>query len=130
MNLASVVLLVDSDRDNREMYGEFLSSKGYVAITAATAEEALPLAVDADVVITDTRLRGGLDGFDFISALRNGERTKDLPIITLTGSALDGEREQAFGAGADLFLRKPCIPAELLSRVRRVMRLVRVRPAV
>ncbi len=129
MNLASVVLLVDSDRDNRDMYGAFLSSKGYIAVTAATAEEALPLAPDADVVITETRLSGTLDGVGLIATLRQNTPTKHLPIITLTGSVVELDRDRALVAGANVFLRKPCLPADLLSRVRRVMRVARLRLA-
>lgn len=126
MNLASVILFVDSDRRNRERYSVFLASKGYVAVTAATAEEALPLAPDVDVVIMDTQLRGGVSGLDLISTLRHDEHTKNLPIITLTGSVHEDERAQAFRAGANVFLRKPCIPARLLSRLRRLIRVGKI----
>jgi CheY-like chemotaxis protein len=130
MNLASVVLLVDSDRDNRDMYGTFLSSKGYIAVTAATAEEALPLAPDADVVITETRLSGTLDGLGFIATLRHNSETKNLPIITLSGSAFEPGRDRALDAGANVFWRKPCLPPDLLSTFRRAMRVARLAWAV
>src|SRR5688572_4354062 len=102
MNLSSVILLVDSDHDNREMYAAFLSSKGYVPVSVATAEEALPLASDADVVITETRLTGALNGLEFIAALRRDSRTRDLPIITLSASVLELDRKRAFDAGTNV----------------------------
>jgi DNA-binding response OmpR family regulator len=73
-----------------------------------------------------TRLSGTLDGLGFISTLRHNTETKDLPIITLSGSALELDRDRALDAGANVFLRKPCLPADLLSRVRRVMRVARL----
>src|SRR5687768_1199863 len=100
MNTRSVILVVDSDDDNREMCGAYLSSKGYVAVTAATAEEAMLLAPDADVIITETRLRGTLNGLEFISALRRDSRTKALPVVTLTASVMVGDRERALDCGA------------------------------
>jgi CheY-like chemotaxis protein len=130
MKLASVVLLVDSDRDNREMCAAFLSSKGYVAVAAATAEEALPFAPDADIVITETRLNGDLDGLAFIAALRRNASTRHLPIVALSASVLEADRNRAFDVGANVFLRKPCMLADLLSRVRRLVRVARLRPAV
>lgn len=123
----TVVLLVDSDRDNRDMCAGFLSSKGYVAITASTGEEALALVPDADVMITETELHGPLDGCDLISAVRRNIATRDLPIITLSGSIVEEVRHEALRAGANLFLRKPCMLADLLSRIRRLVRVTRPR---
>ena len=121
----TVVLLVDSDRDNRDVCAGFLSSKGYVAITASTGEEALALAREADVMITETELSGPLDGFDVISAVRRNIATRDLPIITLSGSIVEEVRNQAMHAGANLFLRKPCMLADLLGRIRRLVQVGR-----
>lgn len=120
--MLTVVLVVDSDTDNRDLCAAFLSSKGYVTITATTAEEALPLISDADVVITETRLSGPLNGFDLMSAVRRNTHTRDVPIIALTASVFDDVRNRALASGATFFLRKPCMLADLLSRVRRVIR--------
>jgi CheY-like chemotaxis protein len=116
------VLIVDDDRDTREMYSESLRSMGFHAVTASSGEEALLLAADAPpaVVVTDLRFRGSMDGVELARRLRGDGRTKDVRIIMLTGAALGSERERAEMSGCDRFLLKPCLPEALASEIRRL----------
>jgi CheY-like chemotaxis protein len=114
------VLVVDDDRDTREMYCESLRGQGFDASTAASAEDALaaiPHSVPA-VVVTDLRFRGKMDGVELARRLRSDERTKDVRIIMLTGAAFGEERERAEASGCDRFLVKPCLPATLATEIR------------
>ena len=116
------VLIVDDDRDTREMYSESLRSMGLDAMTASSAEEALQLAAKTlpAVVVTDLRFKGGMDGVELARRLREDARTKHVRIIMLTGASLGGERDRAEACGCDRFLLKPCLPEALASEVRRV----------
>jgi CheY-like chemotaxis protein len=116
------VLLVQPNDDNLEMYAEFLSHAGLVPIAVSSAIDALAVATKADIVVTGLRLPGSVDGLELIARLRTDWRTKSTPIIVLTASALQTERERAHLAGCDVFLPKPCLPEELLHEVRRLVK--------
>jgi CheY-like chemotaxis protein len=104
------------------MYAEFLSHAGLTAIPVSRATDALAAAAKADIVVTGIRLPGSFDGIELIARLRAQPRTKQTPIIVLTASALQAERERAKRAGCDAFLPKPCLPEELLREVRRLVK--------
>jgi two-component system, cell cycle response regulator DivK len=116
------VLVVDDDRDTREMYCESLRVQGFDASTAASAEDALATVRHAPpaVVVTDLRFKGQMDGVELARRLRDDDRTKDVRIIMLTGAAFGEERERAEASGCDRFLLKPCLPATLASEIRRL----------
>lgn len=117
----AVVLLVQPERDDREMYSEFLRHAGLIPIVASHGTPALSFAPDADLIVTGLLLPGHLDGIGFIGRLKSDPRTRDIPLIVLTSSAWDTERERALSAGCDLFLAKPCLPDELLTEIRRLL---------
>src|SRR5581483_430187 len=116
-----VVLLVQQDRDDREMYAEFLRYRRFRPVIAATVEEALELAPAADVIVTGIALPNGADGLEFIAALRRAPDTTATPIIVLTAVLLTGEQQRAVEAVCDGFLHKPCLPNALVREVRRVL---------
>ncbi len=116
------VLIVDDDRDTRDMYSESLRSMGFVPTTAASGEEALRIASQAPpaVLVTDLRFKGKMDGVELARRLRDDQRTRDVRIIMLTGATFGDERARAEGAGCDRLLLKPCLPEELASEIRRL----------
>lgn len=116
-----VVLLVQPERDDRDMYVEFLRHGGLTPVAVSTAAEGLGLARHADIVVTGVMLPGPIDGIAFVAQLKRNERTKRIPLIALTTCAWDGERERALGAGCDLFLSKPCLPQVLMREIRRLL---------
>ena len=126
MSPEPVVLLVQPERDDRDMYAEFFGRQGWRAIAVSAAHDALRLAPTADVIITGILLPGPMDGVEFIAQLKANERTKSIPVMVLTTCAWSTERERAANAGCDAFLTKPCLPADLVGAVRRVLALHRV----
>jgi CheY-like chemotaxis protein len=64
----------------------------------------------------------GMDGWEATRLLKGDERTKHIPVIALTGHALNGFLESAKLAGCDAFVTKPCLPDTLVEEVRRVLR--------
>jgi CheY-like chemotaxis protein len=85
------------------------------------ADDALTLAPQADLIVTDTLLPGSLDGVAFVSRLKSAARTKAIPIIMLTSCAWPSERDRAYAAGCDVFLAKPCVPDLFVSEIRRLL---------
>ena len=112
------VLLVQQPNDDVEMYVEFFSAYGFTIIVASTLDGALLAAGDADIIVTAIKIDGEKTGIDLIMRLREDLRTNRKPIIVLSAAAWQDDRDRAKQAGCDMFLAKPCLPKELLHRVR------------
>jgi two-component system KDP operon response regulator KdpE len=112
--------VVDDERQIRRALSLHLGARGYEVFEADTGEQAIQLAATEhpDVVLLDLGLPG-MDGVLVIQALRGWT---DMPIVVL--SVRDDERSkvQALDAGADDYVTKPFGMAELLARVRAVLR--------
>jgi two-component system, cell cycle response regulator DivK len=116
------VLIVDDDRDTRELYSESLRADGFDLRTASNAVEALRTArtFHPSVIVTDLRLKGSVDGVELTRRLRSDSRTEEIRVIMLTGVAFGEERERAEASGVDAFVVKPCLPEALATEIRRV----------
>jgi CheY-like chemotaxis protein len=116
------VLIVDDDRDTREMYSESLRADGFELRTASNGKDAIRAARTflPSVIVTDLRLDGRFDGVELTRQLRADQRTEEIRIIMLTGAVFGEERERAEASGIDAFVIKPCLPDTLASEIRRV----------
>jgi CheY-like chemotaxis protein len=116
------VLIVDDDRDTREMYSESLRAMGFQTATASTGEEALHLAAEKPpaVLVTDLRFQGSMDGIELIRRLRADPRTENVRTILLTGAAIGDDRDRADESPCDRLLLKPCLPDALAAEIRRL----------
>lgn len=112
------MLLVEDDRDTREMYSEYLSYSGLRVTQAPTGRRALETlrSQRPDVVVTDIGMPE-MDGREFSRQVRANRETSDLPIIAVSGQILPGERVP----GADVVLEKPCLPDRLLHEIESVL---------
>lgn len=117
-----LILLVDDFPDNREMYALYLEYVGYQVAEAATGHEALALTLELspDLIVMDLSLPG-LDGWEATRRLKGDPRTKGIPVLALTGHALEGYSEGARNAGCDAFITKPCLPEELVVEIRALL---------
>jgi two-component system, cell cycle response regulator DivK len=113
------VLLVEDDRDTREMYFEYLSYSGMIVTEAATGRGALERVAEhcPDIIVTDIAMPE-MDGLELSRRLRAEVITRDVPIIAVSGQASDRARE----AGADVVLDKPCGPDKLLHVIEDVLK--------
>jgi two-component system phosphate regulon response regulator PhoB len=96
---------------------------------AADGEQALQaLAEDPpDLVLLDWMLPQ-LSGIEICRQIRRGTATRDLPVIMLTARGEEADRIRGLDTGADDYVTKPFSPAELIARVRALLR--RARPAL
>jgi CheY-like chemotaxis protein len=115
------VLLVQPERDDREMYCEYLSEHGLLPMPVSNGSDALVIAPKADIVITGILLPGPIDGIELIRRLRVDDVTRETPVIVLTSCAWNSERERAVQGGCDAFLAKPCLPEDLVREVQRLL---------
>jgi EAL domain-containing protein (putative c-di-GMP-specific phosphodiesterase class I)/CheY-like chemotaxis protein len=117
------ILVVDDDAAVRRVFERILTRGGFVVRQAATGEAAL-LDIerhDTDAVVLDSRMPG-LGGIGVVRQLRAAPATRTLPIIMVTGEGHVADRIQGLEAGADDYLAKPADPAELVARVRALLR--------
>jgi two-component system cell cycle response regulator DivK len=122
MSQQPLVLVVDDFQDNREMYAEFLAYQGFRVIQAANGVEALDQAFTnrPDIIIMDLSLPV-MDGWEATRRLKADQRTNDIPVVALTGHAMQGHSKGAMEAGCDSFVAKPCLPDQLVAEIRKML---------
>jgi two-component system, cell cycle response regulator DivK len=115
-------LLVDRDRDQLQMYAEYLQRASFDVDEAEDGPEALAKAISRrpGVIVTETQLPG-IDGFHLCELLRADTVTCATPIIVVSADAYPPDLVRAERAGADVVLTKPCLPEQLLAAIRRCL---------
>lgn len=116
------VLIVDDTPDVRQMYGEYLSARGFRVTTAKDAETGIATAVHnrPDVIVMDLSMPR-IDGITAIRHLKSDTRTRRVPVILLTGYPYKAIEGGALEAGASVFMTKPCLPEDLERQVKRLL---------
>jgi two-component system response regulator CpxR len=114
------ILMVDDDEGLCELVQEFLGQERFTVTAMHDGASGLRAALDGGfaLVILDVMLPV-LDGFAVLRQLR---RQSTVPVIMLTARASEQDRVGGLGEGADDYLVKPFAAAELLARIRAVLR--------
>ncbi|WP_339560943.1 response regulator [Pseudomonas sp. EA_65y_Pfl1_P113] len=121
------VLVVDDIATNRQITKLLLERFGHRVSLASDGVEALEILASRvfDVVLMDGQMPR-LDGMETIRRLRSGRievLNDEVWVIALTANAMSGDRERFLEAGADDYLAKPVLPAQLFSAISRVITL-------
>jgi phosphate regulon transcriptional regulator PhoB len=126
--MASRVLIVEDERDIRDLVLFHLQREGFQVSSASSGEEALRQVRHAspDLVLLDLMLPA-MGGLEVCRKLRQDPATVALPIVMLTAKGDEVDRVLGLELGADDYIVKPFSPKELLARVRAVLR--RAKPA-
>ena len=121
-----LVLVVEDEAPLITLLRYNLEEAGFEVAIAADGEEALVAVSERrpDLILLDWML----PGLEVCRQLRRKPSTRDLPIIMLTAKGEEGDRVRGLDSGADDYVTKPFSPAELIARVRAVIR--RSRPAL
>ena len=124
MNSKNTILIVDDEPLNVKLLSSKLAVAEYETVSAFNGKTALEIAQTKppDLILLDIMMPE-MDGYEVTEILKQDPETKDIPIILIT--ALDGTEDKLKGleAGADEFLNKPVNTAELLARVKSLLRL-------
>jgi adenylate cyclase len=120
-----LILVVDDLAPNARLLEAVLSPRGFRVATASSGEEALDVLgkEHPDLVLLDI-LMPGMDGYEVCRRIREDPGTAFLPVIMITASG-EEEKIRAIESGADDFVNKPFDQAELLARVRSLVRVKR-----
>ena len=123
-----LVLVVEDEPALQKLLAYNLEAAGFAVAQAYDGDEALTLVEERqpDLLLLDWMLPH-LSGLEICRRLRRRTGTAHLPIIMLTARGEEPDRLRGLDTGADDFISKPFSPAELIARVRAVLR--RVRPA-
>ena len=111
------VLVVEDERDIREVLRRYLERAGFSVLTTASGAEALLSLTSADLVILDL----GLPDVDGTDVLREIHGLGSLPVIVLTARSTTEDRIHGLELGADDYVTKPFSPAEVVLRVQAVL---------
>lgn len=125
MDRTSHILIVDDDREIRDLLSRFLVKHGLRVSTAADGRE-MASVLDGgaiDLIVLDLMLPGD-DGLTLTRNLRANRSAQggDVPIIMLTAMGEETDRIIGLEMGADDYLAKPFNPRELLARIKAVLR--------
>ena len=117
-----LVLLVDDDPHDREIYGSILCYNGFDVACADDGESGIRLArrILPDVVLLDIGLPD-LHGLDLCSTLRTNTETATIPVVALSAYAETRMGEQARLAGCTRYIEKPASPVAVLHEIEKLV---------
>jgi two-component system cell cycle response regulator DivK len=119
----SLILIVEDNEKNLKLVRDVLQVKGYETVDAGTAEEGIRIARERqpDLVLMDIQLPG-MSGIDALKALRADPATAGMPVVAITASVMQQDRQQIVSAGFDGFIEKPVNLKNLLETVQQAVK--------
>ena len=117
-----LILIIEDNEKNRKLARDVLQVKGYQTIESETAEEGLKLALEKSpaLILMDIQLPG-IDGITALKQLRLEPKTKAIPVIAITASAMTHSRQTLLAEGFDGYQTKPISLKDFLGEVQRVL---------
>src|SRR5262245_55170441 len=118
----SLILIVEDNEKNLKLVRDVLQVKGYETIEAGTAEDGIELARTRkpDLVLMDIQLPG-MNGIDALRVLRADASTARIPVIAVTASVMQQDRNLITEAGFDGYIGKPINLREFIDTVRAML---------
>lgn len=115
------ILVVDDDKNTRKLFSALLQADGYHVLTAENGQQALDVmdTEHIDLVVLDVMMPQ-MDGYEFTRTLR--ECNSNLPILMVSAKHLPQDKRQGFLVGTDDYMTKPVDEAEMLLRIRALLR--------
>jgi len=123
--MTGYILVVEDETPIREMITFVLEQNGFNSIEAIDIKQAKEKIVEPypDLILLDWMLPGG-SGVKLAKELKQGEYSRNIPIIMLTARADEDDKVKGLDAGVDDYVTKPFSPKELIARIKAVIRRV------
>lgn len=117
--MSKCILVVEDEKDNRQILRDLLGNAGYELTEAENGEEAIAAAAERrpNLILMDIQLPV-MDGYEATRLIRTNPALRSVPIIAVTSYALAGDEGKALAAGCDGYVSKPYSPRDLLAKVR------------
>ena len=117
-----LILIIEDNEKNRKLIRDFLQVKGFQTIDTETAENGLKLAEEKTpaLILMDIQLPG-MDGITAMKQLKAAPKTKSIPIVAITASAMTYNRQTMLAEGFDGYQTKPFNLTEFLADVGRLI---------
>jgi two-component system cell cycle response regulator DivK len=114
----SLILIVEDNPRNMKLVRDVLQVKGFRTLEATNAEDGIALAVERrpDLILMDIQLPG-MNGITALGVLRGKPETERIPVIAVTASVMQSDRNLITGAGFDGYVGKPIDLMEFLGAV-------------
>ena len=119
----NAILIVEDEREIREMLSFTLERNGFRVVEAESAEEAITKLEGRlpDLILVDWMLPGG-SGLELVRRLRREEHTADVPVLMLTAKGEEADKLRSFEVGVDDYVTKPFSSRELIARMKALLR--------
>ncbi len=116
------ILIVDDTIANLDILVELLDE--YDVIDATNGKDALEIVdeEEVDLILLDIMMPD-MDGYEVCKRLKSNEKTKEIPVIFITAKTDEESIAKAYDVGGSDYVRKPFLPKELLSRVKKELKL-------
>jgi two-component system cell cycle response regulator DivK len=117
-----LILVIEDNEKNRKLVRDVLTFKGYTIVEAETGEEGVRLARERSpkLVLMDIQLPG-INGIEALRQLRADDATRAIPVIAVTASAMDRDRQTIMAAGFDGYQSKPLNVKEFMAAVQAIL---------
>jgi len=117
-----LILIIEDNEKNRKLVRDVLQIKGYKTVESETAEEGLKFAIEKSpsLILMDIQLPG-MDGITALKHLTTESKTKNIPVIAITASAMTYNRMTMLAEGFDGYQTKPISVKDFLGEVQKVL---------
>ena len=117
-----LILIVEDNEKNRKLERDILQFHGYRTVEAETAEDGIRLAQETPpaLILMDIQLPR-MNGIEALRLLRADERTRSIPVIAVTASAMSQDRQKIMAAGFDAYQAKPIDVTGFVAAVREML---------
>ena len=117
-----LILVVEDNEKNRKLVRDVLTFKGYTIVEAETGEDGVRLAKERlpKLILMDIQLPG-INGIEALRQLRADDATRAIPVIAVTASAMDRDRQTIMAAGFDGYQSKPLNVKEFMAAVQAIL---------